>query len=132
MSMEIDDDSIALNVVNHGQASTSNATLQHLNSNGEVTWSSSVFSVNASNTSLIEIDSSNLSLEEDGSWQVYYQIRVIDSARWVTESIEVEPMTVVKEESSNLLIGYGLFNPITIIGALAVVSLFKKDDEYEE
>ena len=132
ISMEIDDDLITLDISNHGQASTSNATLQHLDSTGEVTWTSSVFSVNATNTSLIEIDSSNLSLEEDGSWQLYYQIRVIDSARWVTESIGVEPLIVVEEETSNLLIGYGLFNPITIIGALAVVSLFKKDEQNDE
>ena len=78
------------------------------------------------------MDSSNLSLEDGGSWQLYYQIRVIDASRWVSEPIEVEAVVSTIDESSSLLIGYGIFNPIAIIGALAVVSLFKKDEQDEE
>ena len=81
---------------------------------------------------MVEIDSSNLSMEDGGSWQLYYQIRVIDSARWVSEPIDVEAVVSTNNEDSNLLIGYGLFNPITIIGCLAVVSLFRKDEQDEE
>ncbi len=84
------------------------------------------------NASLVEIDSSNLSLEDGGSWQLYYQVRVIDASRWVSEPIEVEAVVSTTDESSSLLIGYGIFNPIAIIGALAVVSLFKKDEQDEE
>ena len=131
-SIDIAGDSLALDISNHGQASTSNATLQYLASSGEVTWTSSTFSVNASNTSMLEIDSSNLSLEDGGTWQLYYQVRVIDAARWVTEPIDVEANITTNDESSSLLIGYGIFNPIAIIGALAVVSLFKKDEQDEE
>lgn len=131
-AIDIAGDTLTLDVGNQGQASTSNATLQYLSSNGEVTWTSSTFSVNATNASLLEMDSSNLSLEDGGSWQLYYQIRVIDASRWVSEPIEVEAVVSTTDESSSLLIGYGIFNPIAIIGALAVVSLFKKDEQDEE
>ena len=131
-SIDIAGDSLTLDVGNQGQASTSNATLQYLSSTGDVTWTSSSFSVNATNSSLVEIDSSNLSMEDGGSWQLYYQIRVIDSARWVSEPIEVEAIVSTNNEDSNLLIGYGLFNPVTIIGCLAVVSLFRKDEQDED
>lgn len=71
-------------------------------------------------------------MEDSGSWQLYYQVRVIDAARWVSEPIGVEAVMSTNNEDSNLLIGYGLFNPITIIGGLAVVSLFRKDEQDEE
>jgi hypothetical protein len=131
-AIDIAEDILTLDVGNEGQASTTNATLQYLDSNGEVAWNSSVFSVNASNASLVEIDSSNLSLEDGGSWQLYYQVRVIDASRWVSEPTDIEAFISTTDESSSLLIGYGLFNPIAIIGALAVVSLFKKDEQDEE
>jgi hypothetical protein len=80
----------------------------------------------------VEIDSSTLSLEDGGSWQLYYQVRVIDASRWVSEPTDIEAFISTTDESSSLLIGYGLFNPIAIIGALAVVSLFKKDEQDEQ
>jgi hypothetical protein len=131
-SIDISGDMLALDVGNEGQASTSNATLQYLGSNGEVTWTSSTFSVNASNASIVDIDSSNLTLDDGGSWQLYYQVRVIDASRWVSEPTDIEAFISTTDESSSLLIGYGLFNPIAIIGALAVVSLFKKDEQDEQ
>lgn len=131
-SIDIAGDTLTLDVGNEGQASTSNATLQYLSSNGEVTWTSSTFSVNATNASVLEMDSSNLSLEDGGSWQLYYQVRVIDASRWVSEATGIVATIESTGEESNLLIGYGIFNPIAIIGALAVVSLFKKDDQDEE
>ena len=131
-SIDIAGDTLTLDVGNEGQASTSNATLQYIGSNGEVTWTSSAFSVNASNASVVEIDSNNLTLDEGGSWQLYYQVRVIDASRWVSETSGIEATIRTSGEESNLLIGYGIFNPITIIGALSVVSLFKKDDQDED
>jgi hypothetical protein len=131
-SIDISGDMLTLDVGNEGQASTSNATLQYLGSNGEVTWTSSPFSVNASNASIVDIDSSNLTLDDGGSWQLYYQVRVIDASRWVSETSGIEATIESTGEESNLLIGYGIFNPITIISALSVVSLFKKDDLEED
>ena len=43
--LQVSSDDITLNVVNHGQASTSNATIQYIDSAGEVLWTSENTSV---------------------------------------------------------------------------------------
>ena len=51
-TIQISDDEVTIDVDNLGHASTSNASLQFVNSNGEVSWTSSLFSVNASNSTV--------------------------------------------------------------------------------
>lgn len=128
-TIQISDDEVTIDVDNLGHASTSNASLQFVNSNGEVSWTSSLFSVNASNSTVATFDATNLSFSKDGSWQLYYQKRVIDASKWVTESLEINATMVDNGGESSFLIGYGLFNPTTILAAFAVISLMRKDED---
>ena len=110
-------------------ASTTNASLQFVDSSGEVTWTSSLFSVNQSNSTVAQLDATNLSYSNDGTWQLYYQKRVIDAAKWVTEPIEINATMIDDDDDSNFLVGYGLFSPTTILASFAVISLLRKEDE---
>ena len=85
-SFEYSGDSIELKVDNLGRASTSNATVQYIDE-GEVVWTSELFSVNATNSSHVHLDTTNLSLTDYGHFELYYQKRVIDASLWVNESI---------------------------------------------
>ena len=85
-SFEYSGDSIELKVDNLGRASTSNATVQYID-DGEVVWTSELFSVNATNSSHVHLDTTNLSLTDYGHFELYYQKRVIDASLWVNESI---------------------------------------------
>ena len=85
-SFEYSGDSIELKVDNLGRASTSNATVQYIDE-GEVVWTSELFSVNATNSSHVHLDTTNLSLTDYGHFELYYQKRVIDASIWVNESI---------------------------------------------
>ena len=85
-SFEYSGDSIELKVDNLGRASTSNATVQYID-DGEVVWTSELFSVNATNSSHVHLDTTNLSLTDYGHFELYYQKRVIDASIWVNESI---------------------------------------------
>ena len=133
-SLEISDDSVSIEVDNLGQASTINATVQYLDSDGQVTWTSSPFTVNATNSTTIDLDSSNLSYSSEGMWQLYYQVRVINASRWVTEPIEIEIAENFEQDDTGFLVGFGVFNSLTtilsIIG-LAVV-LKPRDEDFEE
>ena len=129
-SLEVSSNSVTLDVVNHGQASTSNATLQYVDSNGEVAWTSNAFTVNATNSTTIQLDISTIDVSSDGTWQMYYQKRVINSSTWVTESIN---STVVKTNSgkdSEGLFGYGIFNPLTVIASVVgLAAILRPEDE---
>ena len=131
-SLEISDEEITIDVSNYGQASTSNATLRYVDANGELLWESSFFAVNATNSSVITLDGQNLSMTDDGSWELYYQVRVIESSRWVTEPINASIPVMVENEASNFLIGYGLFNPITMIAGFAAIAAFVQREESDE
>ena len=121
---------MALDVVNHGQASTSNATLQHVDSSGEIVWTSGAFTVNASNSTNIEMDISEVSVDEDGSWQLYYQKRVINSSKWVTEPINSNVMMTKSSDNGEGLFGYGLFNPVTVIvSVIGLAALLRPEEE---
>ena len=128
-SIQVSDQEITIDVDNLGHASTSNASLQYVDSSGQVTWTSSLFSVNASNSTVAVLDASNLTMSDSGSWQLYYQKRVIDASQWVTETLELNATLIDDESGSNFLIGYGLFNPTTILAGLAVVALLRKEQE---
>ncbi|MEC8142614.1 MAG: M14 family metallopeptidase [Candidatus Thermoplasmatota archaeon] len=128
-SIQVSDEEVVLDVSNLGQASTSNATLQFVDSSGQVSWTSSLFTVNATNSTVAVIDASNLTYTKDGSWQLYYQKRVIDAAKWVTEPLEINATVLSVEDDSSFLIGYGLFSPTTILAGLAVIALLRNEDE---
>ena len=85
---QISDGKLEAKVINLGHASTSNATFHYSNSNDEVIWHSESFGVNATNESVIILNSTGLSLVDDGIWSLHYQKRVIDSSGWVDELIE--------------------------------------------
>ena len=128
-SIQVSDEEVILDVSNLGQASTSNVTLQFVDSSGQVSWTSSLFTVNATNSTVAVLDASNLSYTKDGSWQLYYQKRVIDAAKWVTEPLEINATVLGEDDDSSFLIGYGLFSPTTILAGLAVISLLRNEDE---
>ena len=128
-SIQVSDEEVVLDVSNLGQASTSNATLQFVDSSGQVSWTSSLFTVNATNSTVAVLDASNLTYTKDGSWQLYYQKRVIDAAKWVTEPLEINATVLSVDDDSSFLIGYGLFSPTTILAGFAVISLLRKEEE---
>ncbi|MCS5534835.1 MAG: hypothetical protein NZ802_03175, partial [Candidatus Poseidoniales archaeon] len=55
---------------------------------------SDLFSVNATNSSHVHLDTTNLSLTSDGYFELYYQKRVIDASLWVNESIPEEMIEI--------------------------------------
>ena len=121
---------MTIQVANHGHASTSNATLQYLDSNGQIKWTSSAFTVNATNTTMVALDTGGLDTSEDGSWQMYYQVRVINASRWVAEEIDVQTITLVAEDEASFLTGFGLFNSLTtIISIIGLAVVMKPEDE---
>ena len=130
-SLEVFSDSVTLDVVNHGQASTSNATLQHVDSNGEIMWTSSAFTVNASNSTNIEMDISEISVDDGGSWQLYYQKRVINSSKWVTEPINSSVVMAKSSDNGEGLFGYGIFNPVTVIVSVVGLAALLRPEEEE-
>jgi hypothetical protein len=69
---------------------------------------------------------------DGGSWDLYYQVRVIESSRWVTEPINASVPVMVENEESNFLIGYGLFNPITMIAGFVAMAAFVQREESDE
>ncbi|MBT4179990.1 MAG: hypothetical protein HOE00_00075 [Euryarchaeota archaeon] len=113
-------------VVNLGQASTSNATFHYSDINGELLWHSETFGVNATNESIVILDSNNLSLVDDGVWSIHYQKRVIDSAQWVDESINNSVVKITTSNEGFLPAPSLLINLITLITA-ALASRKKKN-----
>ena len=129
-SLEVSDNEVIIDVTNHGHASTSNATLQYLDSNGQIKWTSSAFTVNATNSTMIVLDTGGLDSSDDGSWQMYYQVRVINASRWVTEEIGVQAVTLVEDDEASFLTGFGLFNSLTtIISIIGLAVVMKPEDE---
>ena len=129
-SLEVTDDIVMIDVTNHGQASTSNATLQHVNSNGEVVWTSEAFTVNATNWTSLQIDISQTTVDSDGTWQLYYQKRVINASKWVTEPINSTVISTNFESEGYKLFGYGIFNPLTVIfSMIGIAAILRPEDE---
>ncbi|MBT5392049.1 MAG: hypothetical protein HOL22_06885 [Euryarchaeota archaeon] len=125
-------DELTLDIDNLGRATTANATLQYFDSAGEIVWNSSNFSVNATNSSQLSFDASNLSMTSEGTWELRYQVRIVESARWVSEPVDTMKLNIIDEDETSFLIGYGLFNPVTIIvGFVAVAALVQREHEEE-
>ncbi len=129
-SLVISEQVITVEVDNLGQASTINATVQYVDSNGQVTWTSSPFTVNATNSTTIDLDRSNLTYSGDGMWQLYYQVRVINASRWVTEAIEIDAVEKFDNDDVGFLVGFGLFNSLTtILSIIGLAVVLKPEDE---
>ena len=127
-SITIDDDTLTLDVVNHGMASTANATLEYIDESGEVAWVSPFFSVNATNSLVVSFSVNTGMFADDGMWNLNYQKRVINAATWVNETVNVSA-TYIESEQDRFLIGYGLFNPISVLAAVIGVAAFANEAE---
>jgi hypothetical protein len=128
-ALTISDDSVEMTVANLGRASTSNASLQHLDASGEVVWSSPMLTVNASNVTEVSFDL-DMKLDADGTWELMYQKRVINASQWVNESINASSIQFVEKDEGNFLTGFGLFNPLSVILSLLGISVItKREDE---
>tara|TARA_B100001750_G_scaffold53706_1_gene40848 strand:+ start:6657 stop:8036 length:1380 start_codon:yes stop_codon:yes gene_type:complete len=126
-SFEYSGDTIDLKIDNLGRATTSNATIQYIDG-GEVTWTSELFSVNATNSSHVYLDSSNLSLTDYGHFELFYQKRVIDSSQWVNESIPAQLIEISDDEDSGLL---PFSSPIWAILAIGLAGIRKNKTDTE-
>jgi hypothetical protein len=80
--------------------------------------------VNATNSTRAILDASNLTTTSDGSWQLYYQVRIIESSRWVTEPLTIDIRTINSEEQGNFLVGFGVFNMLTTVLSFLAVALY--------
>ena len=92
--------------------------MQYVNDDtGEILWESdNQFSVNATNSSTVSFDASNLTLIDDGEFVLFYQKRVIDSSKWVSEPVNSTYVSLVDSESKGFLPGPSAF--LVIIGFL--------------
>tara|TARA_B100001113_G_C21099794_1_gene618226 strand:- start:95 stop:1381 length:1287 start_codon:yes stop_codon:yes gene_type:complete len=117
---------IELNVKNLGYATTSNATIQYLDNSGNILWNSNNFSVNATNSSSITLEASNLTLIENGNFELYYQKRVIDSSKWVNENISKNLINIIPEEDDSFLGETLIFDPIAIILVFLLAASWNK------
>ena len=103
-SLDLDvGDKITLDVTNLGHASTSNASVQYVDSDGVELWTSANFSVNATNSTLAVLPVDNLTLVDGGVFQLYYQKRVIDASIWVNESINQSAIDITVPDDSGWL-----------------------------
>ena len=126
-SFEYSGDSIELKVDNLGQASTTNATVQYIDGD-EVMWTSELFSVNATNSSHVYLDTTNLSLTDFGHFELFYQKRVIDSSIWVNETIPDELIEISDGEDTGWL---PFASPLWAILAIGLAGL-KRNERFQE
>ena len=126
-SFEYSGDSIELKVDNLGRATTSNATVQYID-DGEVVWTSELFSVNATNSSHVYLDTTNLSLTDYGHFELFYQKRVIDASLWVNESIPEEVIEISDGEDTGWL---PFASPLWAILAIGLAGL-KRNEHFQD
>jgi len=109
-SMEVTPgEQIELHVANSGYASTENASIQYVfEESMEVLWQSGNFSVNASNTSDVTLDATNLSLKPGGTFALHYQKRVIDSSTFVHQPIDEKMVEMSEPNNAGWLPAPGL------------------------
>jgi hypothetical protein len=70
---------------------------------------------------------------DGGTFALNYQVRVVDSARWVNEPVEGIEVQIDEEEETSFLIGYGLFNPVTLMACfVAVAAVANERKELED
>ena len=131
-SVSIEEGELTLDITNHGQASTANASLEYLSETNEVLWSSPLFGVNATNHSVVSFPFEQSVLKSTGTWNLNYQKRVINAATWVNESVGENTSITVVEADDRMLTGAGLFNPVSvIIGMIGVALLARRETSPE-
>jgi hypothetical protein len=129
-SFEYNGDSIELKVDNLGRATTSNATVRYIDGTPfhqtaqQIVWTSELFGVNATNSTEVKLDASNLTLTETGYFELYYQKRVIDSSMWVNESIPEEIIQISDTEDKGWL---PFVSPIWAILAIALAGIRRNE-----
>ena len=121
-SIELRQGDILIDVENLGHATTRNATLVQMTDSGEVLWESTNFTVNATSVTSENIGPYLGETVQDGEWFLRYQKRVIDSSKWVTESVESDRI-LVKVDSSGFLPHPGF---ATTLLALLISGLLRK------
>ena len=126
-SIEVSDGQLSLDIHNYGQATTNNASLEYLGANGEVAWASPLFSVNATNSSTEMFDVGGFKFSSDGTWNLNYQKRIIESSQWVNETTVPGTLMLKEQSEDSFLIGYGIFHPLSImIGFVAVANILHR------
>jgi hypothetical protein len=75
------------------------------------------------------LDASELDLSMDGAFHLNYQVRVVESARWVNEPIEGADIASSGQEETSFLIGYGVFNPLTLMACFIAVAAVANERE---
>ncbi len=123
-SFVLEDGNIALDVDNLGRASTSNATVRYIDG-GDIQWTSDTFGVNATNSTSIKLESSNLTLSDTGYFELFYQKRVIDASLWVNESIPEEVIEISDGEEKGWL---PFASPIWAILAIGLAGIRRNED----
>ena len=86
--------------------------------------------MNATNESMIVLDSTNLSLVDNGIWSIHYQKRVIDSSKWVDELIDSSMIQIDSSSDSFLPAPSLLIQLISLVSA-AFVSRRKNTNNSE-
>ncbi len=128
-SLTVDDGTLTLDVINHGQASTPNASLEYHNVAGEVLWASSMFGVNATNSTTVSFDVDKDTFGTDGTWNLNYQKRVVNAATWVNETVDSNLSVNFVDSEEGFLLGFGLFNPLVVIFSMIGVSVVARREE---
>ncbi|MBE54001.1 MAG: hypothetical protein CMB00_01970 [Euryarchaeota archaeon] len=128
-SLSVEDGTLTLDVINHGQASTANASLEYHNAAGEVLWASSMFGVNATNSTTVSFDVDQNVFTTEGKWNLNYQKRVINAATWVNETVDSNLTVNFVEAEEGFLLGFGLFNPLAVILSMIGVSVLTRREE---
>ena len=83
--------------------------------------------LNASSEETFRFDTS-IELGKTGSWRINYPIRVIDSARWVNETLNLTA-EIIEQEDNGFLLGFGIFHPLTAVISLIGVAIIYRPDE---
>jgi|GEM_PF-715354 len=99
----IDDDEVTVELDNLGSSSTNNISLQYVSEDGGILWNSTYFAINATNSTMANL-ANFTGLEDGGTWQLHYQVRLVESSRWVTENVSSQ---VGVESVSTVLTSFG-------------------------
>ena len=126
-SITVSGSQVEVQIQNQGHASAVNATLQQVLDDGQVIWESNKFVLNASSEATFTFDVSQ-DIVETGNWRINYPVRVIDSARWVNETLNITA-EIIEEEDSGFLLGFGIFHPLTTVISLIGVAIIYRPDE---
>ena len=80
--------------------------------------------MNATNSTSIKLESSNLTLSDTGYFELFYQKRVIDASLWVNESIPEEMIQISEGEDKGWL---PFASPIWAILAIGLAGIRRNE-----